>query len=465
MECSEVRPLLGLERDLPPEVRQAVREHVSSCSGCAAASRRADETSRLLGRLTEPDVRLSQISGRAIEARLAAARLEPPRRGLLATVATFAVALLLMGVFVLANPRFGSNELRQLLALWPPGQGLGPRLYLATDLDPNGNMLSAQISILDPVMFQPVFSTTAGDDAILSADQRRMYVAGTKQLTAIDAASQRELWRTPLDHRVTYIGGLGPSSLGLAPDGSELYVLSYNNSDSSASPWFQVVDTAAGVLRPDRVPLPSCAGWAPHVLSPASGERVYVVCPAIVLTINTRSQAVEQSTSLLNLWGLVTDAILSRDGRFIYLLTLTRQLTVLDTATGSMQPPVSVPRPGDTDVRSIGALALSADGGTLVVCEMVQSLPATDTGADLFFYDTHTWTLLRQVRVDQPLKSETLAISPNGRKVYSATGPVGDMPFGSYSVVEIDAASGSITAQHEWTGQRILRLWLMPGNP
>lgn len=48
MDCSEVRPLLGLERDLPPELRLAVREHLADCEGCSAASRQADDTAGCL---------------------------------------------------------------------------------------------------------------------------------------------------------------------------------------------------------------------------------------------------------------------------------------------------------------------------------------------------------------------------------------------------------------------------------
>jgi DNA-binding beta-propeller fold protein YncE len=346
-----------------------------------------------------------------------------------------------------------------------PSQSLCPRFYLTTDRDPSRNLGAPQVTILDPTTLALLFSTTAGDDAVLSADQKHLYVVSTSQITAIDVVNQSELWRLALDHRLAYIGGAGPTSLALAPDGSELYVLSYNGGDSSGPYWLQVVDTATGLLRPKTVLLSSCVDSAPRFLSPGSGDRVYVVCSWSVLAINTRSQVVERTNSLLALTGQMVDAVLSRDGALIYIATRNRELAVLDIATGALNPHATAARPPDvTGDPGYGGLALSADGNTLLTLDTVQSQPGTDVAADLYFYDTRMFAPLRHVRVDRPLQSTALGISPDGRTIFSATGPADNMPFGADTLVEIDATTGAITAEHPRPGEHILRMWLMPGG-
>jgi hypothetical protein len=96
--------------------------------------------------------------------------------------------------------------------------------------------------------------------------------------------------------------------------------------------------------------------------------------------------------------------------------------------------------------------------------DTVRSQSGTDVAADLYFYDTRSLALLRQVRVNRPLQSTALAISADSRTIYSATGPAGNMPFGADTIVEIDAATGAITSEYPHTGEHILRLWLRPGG-
>jgi hypothetical protein len=110
-------------------------------------------------------------------------------------------------------------------------------LYVLSAIpSPNGGSFTGQVSVVDPTSgheLQSFPAGTAGDiDAVSSPDGSRLYIAsddvplvaaGVDQdfLTAVDRASERQLWRTEIHNRVKYHDDT-LSTLIVSPDGRSL---------------------------------------------------------------------------------------------------------------------------------------------------------------------------------------------------------------------------------------------------
>ena len=118
----------------------------------------------------------------------------------------------------------------------PPGPDATPTPTTETGTDRLYVVTSNGVTVTDPATNDEIYSINAGfsPDAALSPDGSRLYVAGTggiDDLVALDAASGDELWRTPVEDRIRWMVGLGPSTLAVSPDGNQIYVYSSNVSE------------------------------------------------------------------------------------------------------------------------------------------------------------------------------------------------------------------------------------------
>jgi len=114
---------------------------------------------------------------------------------------------------------------------------------------------------------------------------------GQSSVIALDPQSAAPLWATPISQTLRYDQGNGPSALGLAPDGSRLYVLSH---DGLLKQWLQVVDTTNGALAAASIPLlgmDTCGGV--RLAAPPSGSLLYLKCPSFVPTVHSISDKLD----------------------------------------------------------------------------------------------------------------------------------------------------------------------------
>lgn len=318
-----------------------------------------------------------------------------------------------------------------------PGVAKGSRLYLLSYLprpDGNSGAVGGRVTVLDRATQQEVYVINAGMniDAILSPDGSRLYIAGVDvsangdpgggRLIAVDAANGSELWRLPLQNRLMYIEGGGPSTLTLSPDGRRLYVYSY----SGVPAWLQIVDTVTGQVSPDTIPLPDAhtCGGARFAVS-RDGDTLYMTCTGSndIRFINVRTRQVEQrlrvpgTPDYLYAWmpGSVAGAELSRDGRRLYIVTSTLRLVVVDVEQRAAVQDVAV---GRLDYRAVpaGLVAFSADGTRLVVG--LRTNVGRENADELRVFDTSTWREVSRLPTGQPLVGGSLALNSDGSVIY-----------------------------------------------
>jgi outer membrane protein assembly factor BamB len=190
-------------------------------------------------------------------------------------------------------------------------------------------------------------------DVLLAPDGRTLYLSDGNALLAVDAVSGVEHWREPLDdtahatssallasvaspdsggERPAHIGH-GRSPFAVSSNGTRLYI-------QVGGP-IQVRDAATGALLSQTETVRSACAGRFHP-SP-DGRYLYIICQSldVYLVIALESGAIER-TELDQLGGIVAGSAQSRDGRWLYVVSATGTLSVLDLTTGALatQPDV-----------------------------------------------------------------------------------------------------------------------------
>jgi hypothetical protein len=297
-----------------------------------------------------------------------------------------------------------------------------------------------------------------------SRDGARWYVLRSDgdqtAVAALEAASGRELWHTPISQTVGYIGGNGPDILALSPDEASLYVLSYDSSaGEQGGQWLQVLDTSTGALAPEPIPLGSWADCgAPQFWTPSQGTLIYIKCLGGVKKLDTATATLSPLT-----FDIVPESFaMAADGSALYAVasgpTIARQSLDPQVPSSVMMPdPVGDPMPV-----APGLVALSADGSRLVIGHVIEGVPGTDTAAELRVYDTATLTMITRIDYPKPISAITLAISADGSAIYAVTSRDHQAIWPAEVIVEFDGATGAVRAEHLRPNENILRLQFLP---
>lgn len=252
------------------------------------------------------------------------------------------VAILILLVFGLAGGALGFvlfQRTRDDGSATPNSTGL--RIYA---IDGSDRLIATEVET-----GRELFSLDVGfaGDALLSPDGATLYVSDGEALRALDAVSGLERWRVSLGQPAGSLGnerlasvrppgsgdgarqphiGHGLSPFAVAPDGSRLYI-------QTGGP-IQVRDAGTGeLLSQTEIVRSACAGR----FHPApDGRTLYVVCQSldVYLVVSLESGAIER-TELDQLGGVVAGSAQSRDGRWLYVVSATGTLTVLDLMNGT----------------------------------------------------------------------------------------------------------------------------------
>ena len=263
-------------------------------------------------------------------------------------------------------------------------------------------------------------------DMLAAPDGKRVYVvqnvAGGEQIAAIDPQFGT-VWATPISQTVRYEQGNGPSALVLAPDGSTLYVVSYNDAQRQ---WLQIVDTATGVVSTTTILLPEvedCGGVRFFV---AANNRIFLHC-----TINADGSIFElyQSINRIDFVPLrepTKSMVVAADGTTIYGILNGPQLVAFDlinytyNADNNSFRRMYAPDEWLLTVEP-GLVQRSGDGKRLVIGTFIDRPTKPRAATELRVYDTTTWQEITRISYPKPIRTNTLAINHDGTSIYAVT--------------------------------------------
>jgi outer membrane protein assembly factor BamB len=266
----------------------------------------------------------------------------------------------------------------------------------------------------------------AGIDAALSPDGLRIYLAalnrdtGLDELSALDAETGRALWTVPLDYRVRYPSGEGPSALAVSADGHHLFVYSHLPGDDTVGTYhLQVISTEHG-RAVERVEL--LAGCDSQLHPSANGLWLYVVC-----LDNRGIQVISLAT--MQMHHIISDAsgtkvgsALSSDGSLLYVMAGYEgmyRVSVLDTATGEMLYKIDRIHQARDGLAALHLLTLSPDGLRLYLGMDLDGNEGIPSANEVWVWDTATWQERQRLPASQPINGPSLAPANDGRSVFA----------------------------------------------
>lgn len=469
MICEEIRTLLAIRRELSLMQERAVQAHLAGCAHCAAAWQREERVMREFRALPRPPGRLPEHAKIAIHKAIIAQSLVRRRRlhwmvftGV--ALATLLLVSLLQPVRQFMIQTVGVENLAapSPVSIFPtpaPSQGT---LYVASAIvGANASeVVGARVTAIDLATWQERYRIEGGDEATLSPDGARLYVAGsppgitdTDTLRAIDPRTGQGIWHLAIKYRAGYPG---QSNLIVSPDGRWLYVRSYDvtraSGDAVTVPfWLQIVDTQTGTMLPTTIPLPNIGECgAPTLASPPVGIAVYVSCyNNRILAINTQTQQIEPL-----LPQEVNGAILSPNIREMYAVNVTLDVFVLDSFQRTLLRK-STMRPKSSFLSGHDLVALSGDGQRLVAGQTIEGIPGTDTACDIRVFETSTGGVIGRFRYERPLYS--FVVDATGNKLYAVIGGITDR-----TIVEFELPGGTAHMIQDRPQEEITRMFVGP---
>lgn len=296
------------------------------------------------------------------------------------------------------------------------------RLYVVTS---NG------VTVVDPATNDEVYSIDAGfsPDAALSPDGSRLYVLGAggiDDLVAFDAANGDEIWRTTVEDRISWIGGQGPSTLAISPDGSRIYMASSNGPDVQR---IQILDAATGERIDETEPI---IGYCPAMMYPSrDGSSLFLVCQrsGVIHDVNLDTLALAGNGEFP---GANVGAARSPDGSYLYIVTAVNgryQVSLIraadDSEGGVLERRAGVLQLGREEQPPLlgEMVALSPDGARLYVA-IGAGYNADDASPrdvrEITVFDTTSWEEIDRITLDVPLKGGAFTMSPDGRYIYTS---------------------------------------------
>ena len=196
------------------------------------------------------------------------------------------------------------------------------------------------------------FSGGIDMDAALSPDGSRLYLASIDSLIAIDALSGTELWRVPIEQRNSWIAGIGPSTLAVSPDGSQLFVYSASGQILSAEDGSLVGET--------RGQSSNC----PAEMRPSpDGRTLYLVC---IRFGNLRIVDLETGEWIDSIAGQYSGSTVSPDGTRLYAVTTSKRLITIDMNAREVMSDIELDLPAPPALL-MQMVAISPDGSRLYV--------------------------------------------------------------------------------------------------
>lgn len=451
MTCDEIRPLLATRQHLSYAQERAVQTHLSTCARCLAVWQREERIMRQFRSLRAPDGELAENSKQALHRVIQIQRARQRQHIQRWVVAGMMTTIILIGM--LFQPAI--RDFITQTAGWSasivssPTSTASGTLYIASSITDNQGqaVIGARVTAIDVATWHERYRVEGGDEATLSPDGARLYVAGahpgatnSDEVRAIETKTGQELWRTTIQHRAGYPG---QSNLVVSPDGHWLYVRSYDTTRGSGNAvtvpfWLQIIDTTNGSIQPITIALPNIGECsAPTLASPPVGYVIYLSCyNNRILAINTHTQQIEPLLS-----DEVNGTILSPNVHEMYAVNATLDVFVLDSLQRTILSKITM-RPTPPFSSSHGLVALSGDGKRLVAGQTIEGIPGTDTACDIRVFDRTTGAEIGHFRYGKPL--HTFVVDRLGTTLYAVVGGVSDM-----TIVEFGLPNGEIQGVRE----------------
>lgn len=464
MKCSEVRAWLATRRELSWMQEREVQAHLTRCQQCGAAWQLEERTLRQLRSVPVPNQELPKNTELAIRKAIAG-KTDRDWQWMYPRLVVAAVISIMLISFVSYERLTSLLEIVRSHGIIS-GSNINDSstherlntLYVGSHLLGSGvgDVPGEQITAIDVATQHEKFQIRGGYDALLAPDKQKIYVTKTPGVVAIDVQTGEELWQVPVSITGYRPGGL--SVLSMSPDGGWLYVANYDVRNGEHGPgWLEIIDTRTHQLLPDKILLPECL--APRVNTPPTGTQVYILCPGQIRILNTETQQIEEEQrTLVSGWA---KSLLSPDGTELYLVDTTEQVVILDTQRKTLRSE-NWPRTSYPLSRGL-AVALSGDGTKLVVSQTIQEKFGTDNATLFRIFDTRTWNEENQFRFEQP--GVAVAVNYDASMIYAAVPrymPDTHLVLPADMIVEFNAATGQVEAQHIRTNENIQRLFFGP---
>lgn len=311
----------------------------------------------------------------------------------------------------------------------------------------NVTSVSGRLTAIDSASHEPVYTveTRGNIDVLLAPGGERLYIASLgdegslDDLIAVDAADGSELWRTTVEHRVSWKFGYGPSAMTVSPDGSRIYVAACDYSapyfcEPDAAHWLVVVDTASGA-EVGRIDAPGCLG-APY-LSP-DGRTLYLVCedgPTRIFDVEAAREVGQVGERPL------IATTMSSDGRYFYgvqpfpVADRTRidapwvyRVYRLDMDSGRVVMQADIPIREEQPSRFLPLLTVSPDGSRLFVGVNRIGAREEPVADRVLIFDAESLRSMGEITSSTPITGQSLAPAVDGRSVIVADAGPGDSP-------------------------------------
>lgn len=258
--------------------------------------------------------------------------------------------------------------------------------------------------------------TNPDPDAAISPDGEVLYAIADDSLFAIEIASRTELWRTPLPRgeRLRYIGGGGPSTLAVSPDGRTLYLYS---SHAPELFYVRILDARTGAFIAESATIRQRCAADMHV-SP-DGSTLYAVCIRFGTIAAIDLDTLEVLPIELIESGPIAGAVASPDGRLIVVASDidSYRAVVLDMNERHVEQQVQLGGPPLPAVLH-QLVALSRDGRTLYVT-LGEDDHDGDTGTQntrrVVVFDTSTWQQTNELFVEPEIGGRGLIVDAQGQ--------------------------------------------------
>jgi hypothetical protein len=340
------------------------------------------------------------------------------------------------------------------------GPGVGGNSYGLSEMP-------ARLSAIDLTTGREKFVLDQVYDAKLSPNGSLLYVASLfkPQISAFATANRRVQWQASLQDFEGY-STIG-HDFGASPDDRFVYIPMHYGGNDSRPPSLRVVDVMRRVELPNRIQLPMfCQG---EVLTPTTGNFVYMHCQNKLILISTTTQTIQYS---LTIQEPVRALMFSPDGKWLYLFVGSNGLAIFDTAQRRVVRQMSFePHPLLQNPRSLNIgvlLAPSANGKRLLVA---QSLYEWQSGTEyrpavcLFrVFDTRTWGNVAEFKFPYPVY--TVSVNARGDAIYAAIAKKTRTKVAKLlvpnTVVELSADSGRIRRQFVRDNENISRVLVGP---